>query len=42
MSYLISPDQMNHDAYVCKVNQPEGFVEAEPGEKITRGLVSKC
>lgn len=32
---------MNGDAHVGEVDQPEGLVEAEPGEEVAGSLVSE-
>lgn len=39
--YLVSPNEMDSDAGVCEVNQPERLVESESGEKVSRCIISK-
>lgn len=39
--YLVSSDEMDGDADVGEVDQPEGLVEAETGEEVSGSIVSK-
>lgn len=39
--YLVSSDEMDGNAYVGEVDQPEGLVEAKSGEEVPRSIVAE-
>ena len=41
LCYLIGSDEMDSDAHVGKVDQPEGLVEAEPSKEVTGSVISE-